>query len=119
MKKILLAVATLAAGVSVWSASPAAAQHIIVVDADGRATPTDCDGIDIVDINIQDAIDAASAGDTVIVCPGTYTENVSIDKNLSLIGVDDPTVQGTSGLGDQGTVVVSNNTTDVLSLIHI
>src|SRR5581483_8487221 len=30
---------------------------------------------------IQDAVDAASAGDQIKVCPGTYTEQVRITKN--------------------------------------
>ena len=36
---------------------------------------------------IQAAVNAAAAGDTVNVCPGTYTENVTIDKaNLKVVG---------------------------------
>ncbi|MHC1611145.1 MAG: hypothetical protein ACXQTW_06070 [Candidatus Methanospirareceae archaeon] len=31
--------------------------------------------------SIQDAVDAASPGDTIIVYPGTYTENVDVNKD--------------------------------------
>lgn len=37
--------------------------------------------------NIQDAINAASPGDTIWVYPGTYNEQVSISKQLSVIGL--------------------------------
>jgi pectin methylesterase-like acyl-CoA thioesterase len=33
---------------------------------------------------IQDAVDAASAGDTIIVRDGTYTENVDVNKRLTI-----------------------------------
>ncbi len=36
---------------------------------------------------IQQAVTAVSAGGTVKVCPGTYPEQVTITKNLTLIGV--------------------------------
>jgi hypothetical protein len=35
---------------------------------------------------IQSAVIAASPGDTISVCPGTYNESVSIDKTLTLLG---------------------------------
>ena len=35
---------------------------------------------------IQEAINAAEAGDTIIVEPGNYTENVLVNKTVSLIG---------------------------------
>jgi parallel beta-helix repeat protein len=44
--------------------------------------------------NIQDAVDAASAGDTIIVYPGTYNEQVNVDKAVTLSGLEFPTVIG-------------------------
>ncbi len=36
--------------------------------------------------NIQNAIFAANSGDTIKISPGTYTDNLQIDKNLIIIG---------------------------------
>lgn len=33
---------------------------------------------------IQDAVDFANSGDTIIVGDGTYTENVKVDKSLTV-----------------------------------
>ena len=42
--------------------------------------------------SIQDAVNAASVGDTIIVRSGTYFENVVVNKPLSLIGEGLPTI---------------------------
>lgn len=63
-----------------------------IVDADGMADfgpPIDCDGLNTTNVEstVQDGIDAASASDRVLVCPGTYTEVLSITTdNLTLEG---------------------------------
>jgi parallel beta-helix repeat protein len=55
-----------------------ALSRIITVDASGGANYT----------KIQDAIDNASAGDTILVYSGTYYENVDVNKQLVLRGID-------------------------------
>jgi len=43
---------------------------------------------------IQAAVDACSSGDTIIVRHGTYTENVVVDKSITLSGEGTPTIDG-------------------------
>ena len=50
-------------------------------------------------VTIQDAINGAQSGDTILIGPGTYKENVNIDKNINLIGPylsghDPPVIDG-------------------------
>jgi parallel beta-helix repeat protein len=47
---------------------------------------------------IQEAVDAASAGDTIVIGTGTYNEQVTVDKSLTIVGED-----------RAGTIVVSND----------
>ncbi|HEU5007548.1 MAG TPA: S-layer homology domain-containing protein [Jatrophihabitantaceae bacterium] len=41
---------------------------------------------------VEAAVGAATAGDTIEVCSGTYTENVTVDKNLTIVGDGNPTI---------------------------
>jgi parallel beta-helix repeat protein len=66
--------------------APARAATTRVVDDDGKATPTNCGALTAAPATINAGIAAASPGDTVKVCPGTYSENVVIDKTLTLVG---------------------------------
>jgi nitrous oxidase accessory protein len=52
--------------------------------------------------SLQSAIDHAQPGDVIEVRAGIYNENLLIDKQLSLIGIDRPIVHGTGS----GSVVV-------------
>jgi hypothetical protein len=60
-----------------------------MVDDDGTGGPGTCAGSSPVASRIQDAVDAAGPGDTILVCPGTYEEQVTIE------GADDLTIRGT------------------------
>jgi Ca2+-binding RTX toxin-like protein len=70
--------------------------HFLLVDPLGSYT------------TIQAAIDAASAGDTILIGAGTYNENVTVNKDgLTLIGAGDSTIiHGTfksdNGIADGG-----------------
>jgi hypothetical protein len=63
----------------------------VMVDADGRAAPGDCDARAATFRHIQDAVDAARDGERISVCPGRYREAVRIDgrvRDLYLVSED-------------------------------
>jgi pectin methylesterase-like acyl-CoA thioesterase len=66
---------------------PAHAQATLVVDDDRKATPTHCDGSQEAFGSIQGAVDAASAGSTIVICPGTCAEQVVGTHAWALRGV--------------------------------
>ncbi|HDN50445.1 MAG TPA: hypothetical protein ENG06_01560, partial [Thermoplasmatales archaeon] len=47
--------------------------------------------------SIQDAIDHAEDGDTIIVSGGPYYENITIDKEIALQGTGMPVIDGMGG----------------------
>ncbi len=57
---------------------------------------------------INDAVTAASAGDTVVVCAGTYTEDVAVSKALTLSG-QGATIDATGQ--DNGIKITASNVT--------
>ncbi len=94
---ILLAATFLVVGI------PARAQGTVVTDDDGRATAADCDAGALAFGSIQAAVDAAASGDSVLICPGTYDEQV-------VVGTSDLTIHG-AGAGAtvlRPTVVAQN-----------
>ena len=90
---VLLVLSTVLPAIPVIrAASPAT----LVVDDDGYASPTDCDATDTAYNSIQDAINNAIDGDEIVVCPGTYNEQITINKNgLRVRSFDGSAVDGT------------------------
>src|SRR5262245_33986025 len=69
-------IATTAAAVSIWAALPA---KVVEAKPSTLVVPTNYP-------TIQSAVDAAAPGDTVQVLAGSYTEQVSIGKDLTIAG---------------------------------
>jgi nitrous oxidase accessory protein NosD len=60
-----------------------------VVDDDGFAEEGNCASTESAFPTIQEAVTAASAGDTIHVCRGSYEESVIVDRTLTLLGAKD------------------------------
>ncbi|PEN05814.1 hypothetical protein CRI93_11990 [Longimonas halophila] len=82
---------------------PAQAQDLVVNDGTLDASPAACTTAPD-DLSIQAAVDNASSGQTIFVCPGTYAENVVVNKSLTIQGNN----AGTPGSGTRNaeTIVV-------------
>lgn len=78
-----------------WSPS-AAAQDRVVNDGTLDATPAACTTAPD-DLSINAAITNATAGNTILVCPGTYAENVVVNQSLTIQGAN----AGTPGNGSR------------------
>lgn len=98
-----LTIAALAIGSLSLPASAAGATRW--VDADGKAGPAGCAGSGSAKTTIQAAVTAASAGDTVVVCPGDYPENVVVGAakdGLTIRGATQWTARIRGGDGPYG-----------------
>jgi parallel beta-helix repeat protein len=81
MRPLLLSLAIAALAAGAIGAPAAAAGATRVVDNDGTGSATDCDASAPAFRTVQKAVNAADAGDTVLVCPGTYVGRVVIPKS--------------------------------------
>ena len=81
---LFLAITSLIAS-SFVLAMPAFADTL-VVDDDGMGVSGNCDDVTATHSTLTAAIAAAAAGDTIVVCPGTYAENVDVNKALTIVG---------------------------------
>lgn len=83
--------------------APVSANTTLIVDDDS----VEC--LTAVYATIQSAVDAAQPGDTILVCAGTYEEQVTINKDLTLVGNGNPTIMSpvilATSFGDKKAVV--------------
>lgn len=80
------------AGEFAWQAQP----NVFIVDDDGAADtgPANCGALTSAPATIADGLSRVTVGDTVWVCPGTYTENLTVgtgQPRLTLTSVGDST----------------------------
>jgi hypothetical protein len=78
---------------ALFVAASAYGQTIRVVDPDGQASASSCADSTPAITTIGAAISAAAAGDTILVCPGTYVENLNFGgKAITVQSVAGPAV---------------------------
>lgn len=96
--------------------SAPAAAATLVVDNDGQATALNCNSGVAAYSNIQPAVDAALSGDTIVVCPGIYDEQVSVTTSqLTIRGAGaGQTVLRPAGLANNAVNVFGNPVKAVL-----
>lgn len=84
MRKHSFVLSTSTALLVAFAAAPVALAGVpatIVVDDDGMATAADCNAATPAQTTITGAVAVASPGDTIVVCPGTYPEQVIVNKS--------------------------------------
>lgn len=100
----LAVTSTLAFAVHATNWSP---QADLVVDDDGKATVGNCNSdTSTPHATVSSAVAAVDAGDTIKVCPGTYNEDVVLDKEVTLKGAktNDSVKNRTFGSASESTI---------------
>ena len=73
--------------------------------------------------SIQDAVDNATTGDTIYLQSGTYDQQISIEKDLTIIGESDTVISydsaSGSSYGENSFIIVENNSTVELDGLSI
>jgi hypothetical protein len=91
-----------------------------VVDDDGMASASDCNATDQASTTIADAYSVAVPGDTIRVCPGTYTFSGTVDinkANLTITGVTTkPVIQIAQAAGNAFHVIANSVTLNNLEI---
>ena len=100
-----MSVLVLTPGLVVTLAGPAAASAVHYVAPTPLGLPLVDSGCDHPGFNtIQAAVAASTAGDTIIVCPGGYPEQVTVNKDLTLTG-SSATIQAPSSFAVDKNIV--------------
>jgi nitrous oxidase accessory protein NosD len=87
-------IAGAAGGVALAHGRSHAHPSVLYVAHGGKSGATDRSCKTAAYSKVQSAIDAAHPGATVVVCPGTYTEDVIISKSLTLSGKQGAVIHG-------------------------
>jgi hypothetical protein len=80
----------------------------LVVDDDGQGSEASCDDATPAHVTVSAGISAATPGETVLVCPGTYVENVNFGgKAIAVRSASGPTVTVIDGNAADSVVTFS------------
>ena len=119
MKRLVMlaAVSTMLALAAFGTDQALAATRVVDDDATWDAATNSCDGgTDTAYPTISAAVAAASSGDTIVVCPGTYPELLSINKGVTVqgAGVGSSIIDASASLAVGNVVSITNASGDVL-----